>query len=578
VPSTDLPHRIQGLRVNRREVLRYAVIAGVGLVAIPLIGCGKTEYSPPTAKVFWRRWFGPAAAPGKVEWKGTEVLGAAAPNKTTVTVNELQGWINDGSCWAADVQRAYIVSVTEPFNLVRFNPADNTYTAYTAPSGYNNAWGVCTTGGKVYVPSSDVADKISVSVFLTSYATPVLDSVHEYDAAGQTVGDSNSIATDGTYLYVGSGYGLILMVRLSDMVLVYTLTLTHARNVHAIGYNPTDGFLYCGGGTGVNKEVASKISIDRSGETLTETAHYHHNCGGMTDDVAFSSTHAWFGPEGGIIHGQVLLIPLATFASHELVTCGPPDAYCNGSFLDWDGLHMWTCWYMGTHTGLTRTTLNDMTHERLWLADDEINPNEVVQYDTNKYLIATYQSPNKVINLTNPFPDVALKRPGSGSSYSYWVPIRPYVEVTPDDSISSLVVYTDGSNGLGTGWSGQGNSAKEYTQPTGTEGVTGDVLNTTNYPSLDGAPVDIFTWDSGTPNTLGGSLSNPNVGDIGTAGTDGCFVVLQLAASSSVAGGLSKAEDITAIYSESYHQVAKIMSIRGNARRDTGQRRPPGQE
>jgi pimeloyl-ACP methyl ester carboxylesterase len=43
MPSPDYPYRIQGLRVNRREVLRYAFVAGVGLVAIPLIGCGESE-------------------------------------------------------------------------------------------------------------------------------------------------------------------------------------------------------------------------------------------------------------------------------------------------------------------------------------------------------------------------------------------------------------------------------------------------------------------------------------------------------------------------------------------------------
>ena len=43
MPSTDHPYRIQGLKMNRREVLRYAVVAGVGLVAIPLIGCGESE-------------------------------------------------------------------------------------------------------------------------------------------------------------------------------------------------------------------------------------------------------------------------------------------------------------------------------------------------------------------------------------------------------------------------------------------------------------------------------------------------------------------------------------------------------
>ena len=40
MPSTDYAYRIQRLRINRRELLRHAVVAGVGLVAIPLIGCG----------------------------------------------------------------------------------------------------------------------------------------------------------------------------------------------------------------------------------------------------------------------------------------------------------------------------------------------------------------------------------------------------------------------------------------------------------------------------------------------------------------------------------------------------------
>jgi hypothetical protein len=43
MPFTELPFRIQGLRVNRREAPRYAVVAGVGLVAILLIGCGGDE-------------------------------------------------------------------------------------------------------------------------------------------------------------------------------------------------------------------------------------------------------------------------------------------------------------------------------------------------------------------------------------------------------------------------------------------------------------------------------------------------------------------------------------------------------
>jgi hypothetical protein len=381
----------------------YPVLCLLTLVLVAT-ACGSTEPGP-----------APSATPATVTTTATvpnvistgipaATATSPAPTKTTVTLHTHESYVH-GTCWAAEVQRAYLACKVDPFKLVRYNPADDTYTTYTAPSGYANAWSVCTTGGKVYVPSSGAsgADHISVSVFNTSDSTPSLVAVHEYDAAGQPAAGANSIATDGTYLYVGTSVGLILMVRLSDMALVDTLTLTHSRSVHAIGYNATDGFLYAGG-----VDIASKISIDRDEETLTEAAHYHHDCGQITDDLAFSSTDLWLGPELESIYGQVLLIPLSTFASHELVTLAPTAAaayaYSTGSFIDWDGLHMWTAWQ--TSPGqLTRTKLSDMTSERIWLATGENKPNEVIQYDTNKYLITTWDSPGKVINLTNPFPD-----------------------------------------------------------------------------------------------------------------------------------------------------------------------------
>jgi len=410
----------------------YPVLCLLTLVLVAT-ACGSTE--PGSA---------PSATPAAVTTAATvpnviptgipaATATSPAPTKTTVTLDAHEAY-SDGTCWAADVQRAYFACKTEPFRLIRFDPATNTHTTYTAPSGYNNAWGVCTTGGKVYVPSSGAsgADHLSVSVFNTSDSTPSLVAVYEYDAAGSSGG--SSIATDGTYLYIGA-VGLILMVRLSDMALMDTLTLTHSRSIHAIGYNATDGFLYAGG-----IDIASKISIDRDEETLTETVHYHHNCGTMTDDVAFSSTDLWLGPENGSIYGQVLLIPLSKFDSHELVTLGPTAAadagWCQGSFMDSDGLHMWTAW--ATSPGqLTRTKLSDMTSERIWLATGENYANEIVQYDTNKYLIVTWSNPGKVINLTNPFSDELLEKPPSDSNYSYWVPLRLYVETTPEDDLSS---------------------------------------------------------------------------------------------------------------------------------------------
>jgi hypothetical protein len=45
MPSSDNLHRLQTVRVNRREVLRLAIVAGGGLAGILLLGCGGEEKS-----------------------------------------------------------------------------------------------------------------------------------------------------------------------------------------------------------------------------------------------------------------------------------------------------------------------------------------------------------------------------------------------------------------------------------------------------------------------------------------------------------------------------------------------------
>jgi len=567
-------------RMGRRRFLSgVATLAGV--LAAACAGGGKNgqkaaDYrnatphniegdNPTPERLFWRRWFGPAAAPGKVQWNGkVHTLGACAPDKSTVTLDAHESYC-DASAWAGDVQRAYLGCKAQPFRLARFDPSTNTHTHYTAPVGYDNAWGVCVTGGKVYVTSGGPAgtDHLYINVFNSSDETPKRVAVYEYDAVGESTNYMSAITTDGSHLYLGTEAGQILLVRISDMVLVDTLTLTHGGNVHAIGYNTANGYIYCTG----NEDLAYKIS--RAGGELTEVAHYQHNCGNMTDDLAFSDTDLWLGPESGVgtpIYGSVLLLPLDTFDSHQLVVCGPPDSRCNGSFIDWDGQHMWTCWWQGASEGLTRTNLADMTHERIWLADDETAPNEVVQYDTNKYLIITWDGPARVINLTNPFPTIGLKVLPSGSHHSYWVPIRGYVEADVERSVGSINVYTDGENGLGTGWSAIGHRAKEYAQPAGTEEVTGDVLSTTSYPTLQSSPVDMFGWTAANPMTLGGSQATPAAAeDLGLYGTDYCFLVIQLVAAATVADGLSRSEVLTMTYGDGSVTTTSTATIEGQS-------------
>ena len=105
---------------------------------------------------------------------------------------------------------------------------------------------------------------------------------------------------------------------------------------------------------------------------------------------------------------------------------------------------------------------------------------------------------------TNP-----IQIPAAGSNYSYWVSTRLTCSVTPSGTINNLRWYTDGANGFGTGVTCIGQEATSYVQATGTAGQTGTQLTTGNHAGLTGAPVDPFTFTSGSPKSLAGSLSNP---------------------------------------------------------------------
>lgn len=141
---------------------------------------------------------------------------------------------------------------------------------------------------------------------------------------------------------------------------------------------------------------------------------------------------------------------------------------------------------------------------------------------------------------TNPIPI-----PSSSTNYSYWLPFRLSADVTPAGTINNIKVYTDGASGFPTNVAVKGETATSYVQPTGTEGTTGDLLNTTNYATLAGATADIFTWTSGSPKSVTGSITNPSTGDFGD------FVVIQVEVPSTVAtSGETSGETLTWIWDE----------------------------
>jgi len=116
---------------------------------------------------------------------------------------------------------------------------------------------------------------------------------------------------------------------------------------------------------------------------------------------------------------------------------------------------------------------------------------------------------------TNP-----IRIPAAGTNYSYWVSTRLKVTVTPAGTIDNLRWFTDGTNNFGTGVTAKGAKASTgadagYRIATGTPGTTGTQLLQANHSGLDEAPADLFTFTSGSPKTLVGTISNPSTGEFG---------------------------------------------------------------
>lgn len=150
---------------------------------------------------------------------------------------------------------------------------------------------------------------------------------------------------------------------------------------------------------------------------------------------------------------------------------------------------------------------------------------------------ANAEDAHSTAGTTNP-----IQIPTSGTNYSYWVTTRLNCTVAPSTSISNIKWYTDGSNTLGTGVAMKVSTATGYTQATGTAGTTGLQLNTTNFSTLAGAPVDAFTYTSASPLSVTGTTS--------TTGQFGDRVVYQIEVGSTASPGATGQETLTWRYDE----------------------------
>jgi hypothetical protein len=144
--------------------------------------------------------------------------------------------------------------------------------------------------------------------------------------------------------------------------------------------------------------------------------------------------------------------------------------------------------------------------------------------------------------------------PATGSNYSFWKHHRLDATVTPTTAINNVKWYTDGANSspAGVTWLAQTanvGALAGYRQAglVGVEviGTTGAELTTANHTGLTAAPVDPFTFTSGSPLALTGSISNPSTGPFAD------YVVTQMVvASTTTTTGAITAEQGTFAYDE----------------------------
>lgn len=132
--------------------------------------------------------------------------------------------------------------------------------------------------------------------------------------------------------------------------------------------------------------------------------------------------------------------------------------------------------------------------------------------------------------------------PAAGTNYSYWVVTRLDVTAITAGTVDNLKWYTDGSNNFGTGVTCKVNTATGYVQATGTAGTTGTQLTTGNYATLAGAPVDAFTYTTGSPLSVTGTTS--------TTGQFGDYVVYQIEVGTTAASGATASETFTWRYDD----------------------------
>jgi hypothetical protein len=151
-----------------------------------------------------------------------------------------------------------------------------------------------------------------------------------------------------------------------------------------------------------------------------------------------------------------------------------------------------------------------------------------------------------------------IQVPGAGTNYSYWASIRLVCSVAPPSAINNIVVYSDGSDTLGTGigcnvstvGGTNGSTTTNYTQATGTLGVTGLEM-AANYGHAITAATNFFSYTSAAPLSLTGTFTTGvDTAANSASGSFGDWLIEQLTVGTTGVTGVTPTETVTFVWDE----------------------------
>lgn len=133
--------------------------------------------------------------------------------------------------------------------------------------------------------------------------------------------------------------------------------------------------------------------------------------------------------------------------------------------------------------------------------------------------------------------------PTSGTAYSFWACTRLQCTNAPSSLIDAIKWYPGNNNAVfGTGVGLTVATAAIYVQAGGTNGNTGDKLDSSNYSNLSANNVSAFTYNSASPLSVAGNTN--------ATGQFGDIVVFQFTVANTASPGATPSETLTWQYNE----------------------------